>query len=337
VTAAALAGSKASETGLRRTDPRRHLEGVARLVQTAFAGQLDAAGQRMLRDMRWLGRAGWLGWLMGQMLLPAGVMPDGFVWLESGKVVGNLNLLSVDGDPHRRVIANVAVDPAERRRGIGRALVQAAIELAREQHMRKVILQVDRSNQAARALYLSLGFEVTSTRTSWIRPRGLPRPPQADLEGLRLRAFPEWREQWDLARRLLPDGFWWPFPPDERIFRGGSMQAALGMDWTHHWVWKPQERMLASLSAHARLTAGFRFLLIVDAEHQGRVEKAMLARALAELPQGSGGTLEYTAGVAESDLWELGFRPDRSLTWMALDLPGRATGEGSRPQAEMAS
>ncbi len=166
MTATALAGSRDSETGLRRTDPRRDLAGVARLVQTAFAGQLDPAGQRMLRDMRWLGKAGWLGWLLGPVILPPGATPDGFVWLESGKVVGNLSLLSVEGDPHRCVIANVAVDPDQRRRGIGRALVQAAIDLSRRRRARNVVLQVDRSNQGARDLYLSLGFDVTSTRTT---------------------------------------------------------------------------------------------------------------------------------------------------------------------------
>lgn len=320
MTAAALAGSGASEIGLRRTDPRRDLAGVARLVQTAFAGQLDASGQRMLRDMRWLGRTGWLGWLLGRAFLPAGATPDGFVWLESGRVVGNLSLLPVEGDSRRWVIANVAVDPDQRRRGIGRSLVQAGIDLARQRRAETVVLQVDRSNQGARQLYLSLGFRVTSTRTNWIRPRGLPRPRSIALEGMRPRGYPEWREQWELGRRVLPDGFWWPFLPDERLFRGSSVSAAIGMDWTRHWLWKPQEVLQASISAYARLTSGFRFLLIVAPEHRGRVEKAMLARALRELPEGSGGTLEYAAGETEPELWELGFRPDRSLTWMALDL-----------------
>jgi ribosomal protein S18 acetylase RimI-like enzyme len=335
VTAAALIGSRDSETGLRRTDPRRDLAGVARLVQTAFAGQLDPAGQRMLRDMRWLGRAGWLGWLLGRAILPPGATPDGFVWLDSGKVVGNLSLLGVDGDPHRWVIANVAVDPDQRRQGIGRALVQAAIDLARQRRARSVVLQVDRANAGARNLYLSLGFRVTSTRTAWVRPRGLPRPRPIALEGLRPRSFPEWREQWELGRRVLPDGFWWPFLPDERIFRGGGVPAAIGMNWTHHWVWKPQQEVLASISAHARLTAGFRFLLIVAPDHRGGVEKAMLSKALADLPEGSGGTLEYAAGEAEPELWDLGFRPDRSLTWMALDLQSHQASIASRPDAGM--
>ena len=323
MTAAALAGSRASESGLRRTDPRRDLAGVAQVVQTAFAGQLDSTGQRMLRDMRLLGRAGWLGWLLGRAFLSPAATPDGFVWLESGRVVGNLSLLAVEGEPRRWVIANVAVHPDERRRGIGRALVQAAIELTRQRQAEAIVLQVDRSNQGARNLYQSLGFRVTSTRTNWVRPRGLPRPRLVTLDGLRPRAFPEWREQWNLGRRVLPDGFWWPFPPDERVFRGSGVPAAIRVDWTRHWVWTPEAVLQASLSAHARLTSGFRFLLVVAPEHRGRVEKAMLARALSELPDGAGGALEFPAGEAEPELWELGFRPDRTLTWMALDLPGR--------------
>ncbi len=146
MTAAALARTLTAETGLRRSDPRRDMAGIARIVQTAFAGQLDASGQRLLRDMRWVGRAGWFGWLLGSLILPAGAMPDGFVWLDAGRIVGNLSLLSVEGDPHRWVIANVAVDPDHRRRGIGRGMVQAAIDLARQQRARTIVLQVDRSN-----------------------------------------------------------------------------------------------------------------------------------------------------------------------------------------------
>ena len=320
MTAAALARPHAAESGLRRTEPHRDMAGVARVVQIAFAGQLDAAGQRMLRDMRLLGAAGWLGWALGRLLLPPGASPDGFVWLEAGQIVGNVSLLSVEGAPRRWVMANVAVHPDHRRRGIGRALVQAALELAAQRRSEIVVLQVDRANQSARELYRSLGFRVTSTRTTWVRPRGLPRPRPIALTGLRPRAFAEWREEWDLGRRLHPDGFWWPFPPDERLFRGSGVPAAVGMDWTRHWVWKPEAEMQASLSAHARLMSGYRFLLLVDPAHRGTVEKAVLSRALADLPEGSGGMLEYAAGDAEPDLWELGFRPDRTLTWMVLEL-----------------
>lgn len=326
MTAAALTNSRAAANGLRRTDPRRDMAGVARVVQIAFAGQLDSSGQRMLRDMRLLGAAGWLGYQLGRWLLPPGSSPDGFVWAEGGSVVGNVSLLGVEGAPRRWVLANVAVHPDHRRRGIGRALVLAAVDLTAQRQAETVILQVDRANSGARELYRTLGFRVTSTRTTWVRPRGLPRPGPTALTGLRPRVHSEWRDQWELGRRIEPDGFWWPFPPDERIFRGSGVPAAVHVDWTRHWVWKPEAEVLASLSAHLRWLNNYRFLLLVDPSHSGEVEKAVLSRALADLPEGSSGTLEYPAGEAEADLWALGFRPDRTLTWMAVDLPAGRPG-----------
>lgn len=53
-------------------------------------------------------------------------------------------------------IANVAVFPAYRRRGIGRALVEAA--KAQAAGMSRLTLEVRASNEAAIALYRSLGF-----------------------------------------------------------------------------------------------------------------------------------------------------------------------------------
>ena len=59
-------------------------------------------------------------------------------------------------------IANVAVAPAFRRRGIGRALVQAL--LARSDDLAFVTLEVRASNAPAIALYAGCGFVPAGTR-----------------------------------------------------------------------------------------------------------------------------------------------------------------------------
>lgn len=59
-------------------------------------------------------------------------------------------------------IANVAVDPNCRRQGIGKALVEAAI--AQGVGLYRLTLEVRTSNEAASALYRSLGFVKDGTR-----------------------------------------------------------------------------------------------------------------------------------------------------------------------------
>lgn len=65
--------------------------------------------------------------------------------------------------PGEREILNVAVDPSNRRKGIGRTLVQA--ELARSKGT--WFLEVRESNQAAIGLYRSLGFEPAGRRPDY--------------------------------------------------------------------------------------------------------------------------------------------------------------------------
>ncbi|SRR5579872_813398 len=67
--------------------------------------------------------------------------------------------------PDEIEILNVAVDPAVRRRGIGRSLVR---ELMRKS-TGVVFLEVRQSNLAARKLYHSLGFEAVGVRQDYYR------------------------------------------------------------------------------------------------------------------------------------------------------------------------
>jgi ribosomal protein S18 acetylase RimI-like enzyme len=54
----------------------------------------------------------------------------------------------------------LAVDPGMQGRGIGRALLDAAVEEARQRGARRLTLRVLSTNTAARAAYEAAGFEV---------------------------------------------------------------------------------------------------------------------------------------------------------------------------------
>lgn len=78
---------------------------------------------------------------------------------EDGTVAGYIGCHTVLDEGY---IANVAVSPAYRRRGIGKQLVQALLE--RSEELAFVTLEVRVSNQAAIALYTDCGFQSVGVR-----------------------------------------------------------------------------------------------------------------------------------------------------------------------------
>lgn len=69
-------------------------------------------------------------------------------------------------------VHNLAVDKDYRRRGVGRALLQAVINEARERGLERVTLEVRKSNEAAQNLYYKLGFVVQGVRVGYYSDNG---------------------------------------------------------------------------------------------------------------------------------------------------------------------
>ena len=61
-------------------------------------------------------------------------------------------------------VAKLAVAPRHRRQGVGRALVEAALDMFRTTQHDECVLQVDEANAAAQRLYESVGFRVCHRR-----------------------------------------------------------------------------------------------------------------------------------------------------------------------------
>lgn len=69
-------------------------------------------------------------------------------------------------------LGNVAVDESERGRGVGRKLVEQALDGVRRRGSREVFLEVRESNVHAQELYQAVGFRVISRRKNYYsRPR----------------------------------------------------------------------------------------------------------------------------------------------------------------------
>lgn len=78
-------------------------------------------------------------------------------------------------------LANIAVDPAWRGRGVGGRLLDLVLETARSRGVRDLFLEVREGNHVARELYRRRGFESIGTRRDYYRD------PREDARVLRIR------------------------------------------------------------------------------------------------------------------------------------------------------
>jgi ribosomal-protein-alanine N-acetyltransferase len=125
-----------------------------------------------------LGERAWTRQDMAELLASPGV--SGLLLQAGGRDVG-FALFRVVAEGSE--LLTIAVRPAERRRGLGRRLLQAVIERVRTAGARTVYLEVGADNPAARRLYEAVGFQSIGTRPGYYqRPGGTP----ADAVAMRL-------------------------------------------------------------------------------------------------------------------------------------------------------
>jgi len=91
----------------------------------------------------------------------------GIIAEDEGLVVGFLTGMAVVDEFY---LHNLAVHPDFRGRGIGRGLLEAAESLCSQRDFRRILLEVREDNEAARQLYLGLGFEAAGTRNDYYGP-----------------------------------------------------------------------------------------------------------------------------------------------------------------------
>lgn len=84
--------------------------------------------------------------------------------------VGYGGLLAVDADGD---IQTIALAPAYRGKGLGRALMNALLDKAAQRGVRQVFLEVRADNPVARSLYESLGFAELGVRREYYQPDGV--------------------------------------------------------------------------------------------------------------------------------------------------------------------
>ncbi len=311
----------------------RDLSPLADLIEIAFQDELERTGNPVVTEMRRLARLGPLLWLVGGStgLLPP--LMDGYVWVEDGALVGNASLTCESRAQGLWSISNVAVLPAYRRRGIARRLMEATIRRAVDRGARRLVLEVNADNQAARQLYRSQGFVLYDTvhelllpRIRWQQRVGPPEP------RLRPRRTDDSHGLHELARATTSKVTQEVKPvrlyqylgrPTNRL--AAWLSRLLGLGVRSDWVLEDAASIVAVLQITERYHRdAHRIDIMVHPQHRGIVERALLDRGLYEL---RGVPLNLRASVSESHpqavqaFQEIGFETVRVLAQMTLDLP----------------
>src|SRR5574341_603367 len=320
----------------------RDLSTVADLIELCFSPTMDNDGQRYLSDMR---RAShddtFLRWA-SRMTETTSLPLAGYVWEQDGRIIGNASLIPFR-DKGKRIylIANVAVHPDHRRRGIGRALTERAMKQARDKKASAIWLHVRDDNPGAIKLYQDLGFREIARRTTWsaMPDAFLPKPFGAgqDKPDVGIQIVPRdprfWPKQQEWLRHLYPESLNWYHSWNISALRPGlwNWLYLLFVDFNiRQWAavrrgqllatlaWMPQrgrsESMYAATSERGggeRPMGPYR-----DQGSEAEALKQLLIHARRVLSNHSSLSLDYPAGEMVDAIRAAGFQARRTLLWM---------------------
>ncbi len=199
------------KSNLRPINVSSDLNQVADLIELCFRGAMDDDGYDYIHYLRRMAKDfvsdywGFSGFQ--QRYAPM----QGFVYTVDEQLVGNLTII-----PFRKsgqliyLIANVAVHPDFRRGGIARLLTAKALEYVRSRSSYGAWLQVRDDNQAAQALYLSMGFRERVRRSTWtykpIERMDLKIEHKFPIQTTKLK---DWEEESALLKSVYPDLVRW--------------------------------------------------------------------------------------------------------------------------------
>ena len=325
---ATVPGTHAGE-GLRPIDIARDVPQIVDLLRLVFGEALEIDGQQIFGPQ--------VSGLLYRINPATARLSNGYVWQADGHIVGNVTLLPSKAWD-RYLVANVAVHPDYRRRGIARALMQTVTSGVRSRGGRDIMLQVVRDNTPAIDLYRSLGYVSIGHITTWHAPasrlRALeptaPGEPDSDIRPL---PASRWREAYDLDIARVPADLNWPDPLRPDAYRQ-SLWQRLGdvMNSRHLETWAivdESDRLAGLATISGQWGRSHLLALRVRADWAGRLERPLLAKALRRLRYLPRRNVRVDHpeedAVVNGLLREANFAAQRTLTHMQLNLvPGGA-------------
>ncbi|MFZ4826644.1 MAG: GNAT family N-acetyltransferase [Phototrophicaceae bacterium] len=202
--------TRKSKDGLRPINLSTDLGQLADLIEHAFRQTMDASGKAAIQEMRHLSKIGGGLRLFGGLNNLAQGISLGFVWVENHQIVGNVSIYPAPDLPsdmgRTYIIANVAVYPDCRGKGIASRLMEASLQHIHERGGRRILLQVDMDNNVAHHLYHKMGFRDERAWIQW-RRRGMVAPVldyPSHQHAFYLRRYrnKDWKQVYQLAQQV---------------------------------------------------------------------------------------------------------------------------------------
>jgi len=284
---------------------------------------MDEDGYSYLRQMRKSARDArrleWLTSYADSINAPLG----GFVWEEDGKIIGNLTLIPLQKHFQRVfLVANVAVLPEFRRKGIGELLTKTALGYLREIKVYATWLQVRRDNPPACNLYQKLGFNIRFTRTTWhgkvTNSAVVPTPFLVTNP-----STSDWAEMLKQFESIYPRDVIWNLPVDLNVFKPGILSAVgriISGSKTQCWVVKKDKVMIGCLGWEAARTWTDNVWVGCKPEDEEDALRSLLPVVLSTHHRTRPQSINYPADKAVDLFTSFGFIDHSSLHWMEIVL-----------------
>jgi hypothetical protein len=253
------------------------------------------------------------------------------VWVEEGQVVGNVSMRSAL-ERGGSLIGNVCVHPDWRRRGIARALMEAAVGELGRRRARWVGLEVREDNDHARGLYEALGFREAGRTLRMIRPAGVPctqRQQAPSVFTWRRGGGQDGQALFELVRATTPAPVQSLLELRRANYEAGlerTIDVWLGGKRETWWIAERDGRVCGAVRAlRDRPRFPDRLEVLVRTRYVGRLGAALVAKGLASLQRSRSKIVEAVLpGHVEPlavAMEEAGFRRSHALIQMRLMLP----------------
>jgi ribosomal protein S18 acetylase RimI-like enzyme len=319
--------------GARPVNLRTDLGAIADLIELVFERTMDEGGRAAIREMRALSRLGAGLSIIAQLNEMTVGIKMGFVWIEDGKLVGNVSVYPANFPAELGetwIIANVGVHPDYQRRGIARKLMKLSLDMIATRGGQHVILQVDYDNHPAIRLYEQLDFISERAWSTWRRSSIATPPPDLEARFFITRRRPsEWRAEYALAERLRPlerGGLGWLRPLHLQAFKlpfYKQLSAWLSMNSIERLIVRTddEQSLRACLWVENGLASFNTRLTLLNDPQEPAAAEALLNTVIRRF-RTSSLSIEHPEDDEEGVmlLWNYRFNRERSVWHMRLDL-----------------